>query len=319
MVLVTALLVSGAPTTAQSAQAKHPLLTRMAEQASELERNLTGKRAAIVKVRSWFDAAAGRRARAEALVKEARTQLTEGPDLLPPSIVESIYGDQGTLTRLVVPLEQSQRSAQRELDAVTSQAADVQGDLLDTERRIKAFETALSGTGRTVYRSNGAVYRFGGPGAAPVSAESIDDYLESKASPLAGHGAEFLESGVKHRVDPRFVVAVAGAESAFGLVTCAPHNAWGWGCPNNPFRFRSWPEGFDTVMAGLRENYIDEGRTTVGEIHLKYAPPAAANDPTGLNYAWPDNVARFLVEQGGNPQHLVGSGPKGRATVGVSS
>jgi hypothetical protein len=120
-------------------------------------------------------------------------------------------------------------------------------------------------------------------------------------------------AGIRHRIDPRLIVAIAGAESAFGLVTCAPNNAWGWGCPTRPYRFRSWAEGIDAVAKGLRENYLDDGLTTVGEIHLRYAPPGATNDPGGLNYGWADNVARFLLEQGGNPQDVEGAGRGGRA------
>jgi hypothetical protein len=44
----------------------------------------------------------------------------------------------------------------------------------------------------------------------------------------------------------------------------------------------------------------------VGEIHLRYAPPDAKNDPTDLNYGWADNVAKFLIEQGGDPQDIEG-------------
>lgn len=123
---------------------------------------------------------------------------------------------------------------------------------------------------------------------------------------MAGQGAAFLESGVEHELDPRLIVAIAGAESYFGITTCAPYNAWGWGCPTSPFRFRSWAEGIETVTIGLRENYVDDGLSSIGEIHLRYAPPNATNDPTNLNYAWADNVARFLLEQDGDPQDIDG-------------
>ena len=89
-----------------------------------------------------------------------------------------------------------------------------------------------------------------------------------------------------------------GAESSFGQITCAPFNAWGWGCPTSPYDFESWADGIDAVSEGLRTNYLAEGRTTVASIHQKYAPVGAANDPTGLNNNWTINVSRFLVEQG---------------------
>jgi hypothetical protein len=117
-------------------------------------------------------------------------------------------------------------------------------------------------------------------------------------------------------VDPRLLVAIAGAESSFGQITCGPHNAWGWACPNDPAEFGTWAAGIDTVTEGLRRYYLDEGRTSVRLIHQKYAPNGAANDPTGLNSHWPRNVTKFLVELGGNPES-VGAGPATGAALGL--
>ena len=80
----------------------------------------------------------------------------------------------------------------------------------------------------------------------------LDAYLLSKGSPMAGQGSAFVASGGRWQVDPRLLVAIAGAESSFGQITCAPYNAWGWGCPNGPYRFESWADGIDTVMGRLR-------------------------------------------------------------------
>ena len=190
-----------------------------------------------------------------------------------------------------------------DLDAATEDAADAQAAALDADRRLRAIQRA-SATEDEVDTKLGS-WRFGS-GGPPVSADSIDDYLAGKGWPMAGQGAAFLEAGVEHEIDPRLVVAIAGAESYFGITLCARHNAWGWGCPSGPYSFTSWKHAIDTVTLGLRENYVDSGLTTVGEIHLRYAPPDAANDPTDLNYGWADNVARFLIEQGGDPQDIEG-------------
>jgi hypothetical protein len=189
------------------------------------------------------------------------------------------------------------------LTDATDDASEAQAVALDSDRRLRALQRA-SATEDERDTTLGS-WRFGSGGPA-VSAETIDRYLQSKGSPLAGQGAAFLEAGVEHELDPRLVVAIAGAESYFGIQTCAPHNAWGWGCPSSPFEFKDWAHAIDTVTLGLRENYVDDGLTSVGEIHLRYAPPNAANDPNDLNYAWADNVARFLVEQGGDPEDVEG-------------
>ncbi len=199
--------------------------------------------------------------------------------------------------------KQARDRADAALESATEDAAKAQAVALDSDRRLRALQRA-SATEDDRDTKLGS-WRFGSGGPS-VSAESIDRYLQSKGSPLAGQGAAFLESGVEHEVDPRLVVAIAGAESYFGIQTCAPHNAWGWGCPTSPFRFETWAHAIDTVTLGLRENYLDDGLDAVGEIHLRYAPPNAKNDPNGLNYAWADNVARFLVEQGGDPEDVAG-------------
>ena len=146
------------------------------------------------------------------------------------------------------------------------------------------------------------------PASGPPSAALIDAYLASKGSPMTGQGAAFMASGMRWQVDPRLLVAIAGAESSFGQVTCGPNNAWGWACPNDPADFATWADGIDTVMSGLRRYYLDEGRTSVSLIQQKYCPVGAANDPTGLNSHWAQNVTKFLLELGGNPA-MVGPGP----------
>ncbi len=154
------------------------------------------------------------------------------------------------------------------------------------------------------------------PAAGPPSAAGIDAYLASKGSPMTGQGAAFMQSAMRWRVDPRLLVAIAGAESSFGQVTCGPNNAWGWACPNDPADFATWAAGIDTVTSGLRRYYLDEGRTSVSLIQQKYCPVGAANDPTGLNSHWAANVTKFLLEQGGNPA-MVGPGPSGAGALQI--
>ncbi|MCW2920480.1 MAG: conjugal transfer protein [Thermoleophilia bacterium] len=152
--------------------------------------------------------------------------------------------------------------------------------------------------------------------AKPPTAGEIDAYLTSKGSPMTGQGAAFVASGGQWQVDPRLVVAIAGAESNFGQITCAPFNGWGWGCPNGPYEFQSWADGIDTVMKGLRTNYLAEGRTSVALIHQKYAPVGAENDPTGLNNNWTVNVSRFMIEMGGDPNDVDLDGIAGTMPLG---
>lgn len=214
-------------------------------------------------------------------------------------------------SHIATPLKGAKDRAQNKVDESiikvnlqTDNAAQQQARLFDAQRRLNAIKRAASADPAEVI-DDVIGYRFAGKHEL-VSAKSIDTYLESKASPMAGSGAAILNAGIKNRIDPRFIIAIAGAESYFGLETCAAHNAWGWGCPNSPASFSSWDIAAQTIASGLRKKYLNDGLNTVGKIHLRYAPPNADNDPTGLNFAWPDNVARFLMEQGGDPQQLEG-------------
>ncbi len=131
------------------------------------------------------------------------------------------------------------------------------------------------------------------------SAAEIDSYLACKRgdSPLIGHGDTFVDAGVAWNIDPRLIVAIAGAESTFGVNgSCATqhHNAWGWGggwpdCWN----FDTWDDGIWRVTQGLREVYLDQGRNTIHEIGLVYCGSGCEH--------WETNVKIFYAEQGGDP------------------
>ncbi|MCW2925874.1 MAG: peptidase [Thermoleophilia bacterium] len=272
------------------------LVARLEGDRARTAATLAARRRALGRVAVQGRASTAARARIASRAAAVDAVLRVAPMQPPAQLRATLDGSAATIARTAA-------AARRRLDAATEEAAAAQAAALDADRRLRALQRA-SATEDDVDTTLGS-WRFGSGGPA-VSAETLDDYLASKGSPLAGQGAAFLKSGVEHEVDPRFVVAVAGAESYFGIVTCAPHNGWGWGCPSSPFAFRSWAEGIETVTAGLREDYIDDGLESVGEIHLRYAPPDATNDPTDLNYGWADNVAGFLVEQGGDPQDVAG-------------
>lgn len=127
--------------------------------------------------------------------------------------------------------------------------------------------------------------------------KDINTYLREQDSPLAGKGAVFVREARKNGLDPKLLVAIAGAESSFGKnIKPGTYNPFGWG-PHIPFK--SWDQAISTVARGLRKGYLDEGLKTIGQIGAKWAPAGAANDPTNLNSNWARNVGRFYAQLGG--------------------
>lgn len=293
-IAVACLVLVAAP--AHAASLPPQLVAKLEGDRDRAQARLTTQRRLLAAAALTQRTSAAELARAERTADLVmRTAGLVGADV-PPAV-------EADLDALLGPAAGSVRRANAALEDATQATAKAQAFALDSDRRLRALQRA-SATEDKRDTTLGS-WRFGS-GGPPVSAGTLDDYLASKGSPMAGSGADILEAGVEFRIDPRFIVAVAGAESYFGITTCARFNGWGWGCPSRPLSFESWGHGARTVAKGLRENYVDDGLTSVGEIHLRYAPPDAANDPNDLNYAWADNVARFLVEQGGDPQDIEG-------------
>lgn len=157
-----------------------------------------------------------------------------------------------------------------------------------------------------------------------VQSTQIEAYLKKRNSPLSSYGDDFITQGRKYNVDPRFMVAVAGAETSFATDPHAipdittGHNAWGMG-PHNSYG--SWPAGVEANAVWFSGSlYIGGGNTTVKSIAQHYAPPNAPNDPGQLNLNWIANVTKFLQDLGGDPNDVTYHGtPAGKSTPSAST
>ena len=144
-------------------------------------------------------------------------------------------------------------------------------------------------------------------GAAELTSR-IDGYLASKASPLTGLGAVFVTQAQAVGLDPRFLVAISGAETSFG--TYGPsqsiHNPFGMG-PG--ISYASWSDAITAAARNLGGPiYAGDGRVTIGTIQQRWAPAGASNDPTDLNGNWARNVSTYYTELGGDPLGAVFTG-----------
>ncbi len=139
----------------------------------------------------------------------------------------------------------------------------------------------------------------------PIEAAELDEFLAVRGSPMAGMGNTLLDVGWRYNIDPRLLVAIAGADTGFGQVLCTDFNAWNWfwfeWC-NSPFE--SWRQALDEVARGLRIHYLDQGLSDVHSIANRYGPLDDPRDTLGLNRHWPGNVIRYLEGLGGSRCNL---------------
>jgi|ERR1035441_47310 hypothetical protein len=138
--------------------------------------------------------------------------------------------------------------------------------------------------------------------ACSVSSSTLNRYLQQKSSPIYGQGQNLFNAGQTYNVDPRLVVALAGAESTFGTnITWGAYNAWNWGWntknqSNSPFS--GWPSAITSVTKGLAgKNYLGGGNTNTTSIYVNNYCHGACKK--GL-----DNLNSFLTEQGGDATSL---------------
>jgi cell wall-associated NlpC family hydrolase len=134
---------------------------------------------------------------------------------------------------------------------------------------------------------------------------SIDGYLASNASPLTGLGAVFVIESRAVALDPRFLVAISGAETSFGTYgpSQAIHNPFGMG-PG--IVYPSWSDAIRAAARNLGGSiYRGDGRVIIGAIQQRWAPAGASNDPTDLNSNWARNVSAYYTQLGGDPLNAV--------------
>lgn len=132
-----------------------------------------------------------------------------------------------------------------------------------------------------------------------ADARALDAQLAAAGSPLAGDGAAFVREGLANDIDPRALVAIAAHETM--LETYGPAQA-----VRNPFGLGpgiAFDDESDAIAMAARTlaRYSSDGLVTIPQIGARWAPVGAANDPGGLNGAWPSGVSAFFTTLGGDP------------------
>lgn len=131
------------------------------------------------------------------------------------------------------------------------------------------------------------------------TAEDLNKHLKGV---LAGKGQKLLELQEKYGVSAAMMAAIANSESTYGTSPAArnKNNVAGIMSASSNYTelatFSSVDACLESLAKNLRNNYINQGRVTVSQIHEKYCPIGANNDPTNLNVNWGRCVASLTDE-----------------------
>lgn len=103
----------------------------------------------------------------------------------------------------------------------------------------------------------------------------VNKFLSENNSPMTQSSNTFIKAAEKYNLDWRLLPAIAFTESTLGKkIPFGTFNAFGWGTVDNTTRgtdFESWDEAIFTVAKGLREDYYNQGLTTLESINARYA------------------------------------------------
>ena len=126
------------------------------------------------------------------------------------------------------------------------------------------------------------------------TASDLNEYLTGRGV-LEGKGEKLLELQEKYGINAAFLAAIARAESGGFSST---NNLTGITNPGGKsFRkFNSVDECLEFTAKMLKEDYIGRNLTTIAQIHEKYCPIGANNDPDNKNPNWGYVVGSCMTE-----------------------
>jgi cell wall-associated NlpC family hydrolase len=208
--------------------------------------------------------------------------------------------DPSTITSLDVQQSRLQVQKTRLIARLTVQQRRLTRLIAQQARADAARAAALQLTASTAPPLLNAIANERLPAPGPT-ATAIDSFLGTRRSPLTGLGAVFVADGEAAGVDPRFIVAISGAETSFGTYGPAQtiHNPFGLG---PQIIFPNWSAAIAAAASTLGGSlYRGAGLVTIPSIQSRWAPLGVANDPGGLNSNWQTNVSTYFAALGGNP------------------
>lgn len=163
-----------------------------------------------------------------------------------------------------------------------------------------ASASAVSGvsgaTSGTAVDTSGGTYTYSGDSAQFVNAFNNSSFNQGV---LAGQGAMVASIAEKYGIDPNLLASIMALETGWGTSSAIKNynNPGGMMDPSSNWmsltHYSSLAEGIEAVAKNLKNNYINQGLTTISSIGAKYCPVGAANDPNGTNSGWVPSVTKI--------------------------
>lgn len=178
-------------------------------------------------------------------------------------------------------------------DNLQNQISNVRGQILNTYMQAEsAAMQGISGTGAAGLQSGGN-YTYSGN-----SADFVNNFNNSSFNKgvLAGQGAMVASIAEENGLDPNLLASIMALETGWGTSSAIKNynNPGGMMDPSSNWmsltHYSSLEEGIRAVAKNLKNNYINQGLTTISSIGAKYCPVGAANDPNGTNSGWVPSV-----------------------------
>lgn len=124
-------------------------------------------------------------------------------------------------------------------------------------------------------------------------AKIIENFFKGYKSPLSEFADTFVRVADQYHLDYRLLPAISMQESNGGkkLINDS-YNPFGYGIYGSlVVKFSSWEAGIKRVGKALREDYLDKGLNSPGQIMTKYTPPSLAKGGS-----WAIGVSSFMEE-----------------------
>lgn len=139
---------------------------------------------------------------------------------------------------------------------------------------------------------------------AIITEEELNEWIAERApegSPFIGKASVFLEASKQSELDPKYIVAHAALESAWGTsqISKDKYNFFGIASYNHdPYNsaktFSSFNEGIIQGAIWIKKNYIDEGQNTLSKMIYDQKSYCVENDGTPSR-SWIDKIVSIIL------------------------